>query len=194
MTPYLLLCIFFILFSVSVIISKFCIKCGQLMEFVGEHCRNCGVAFTCRHLILSSILLCFLFLCEGWWVKCERKLKQRQHVIKIQRFNHHQWKRRKNITVCFFNILLSYLHTYLLTSLIVYFLACLLVCFLTYFRTFYLEESYSWEANSFSASQEIPRNLWDPMFHYSIHKCPPPVPILSQLDPVHTPHIPVNSS
>ena len=39
----------------------------------------------------------------------------------------------------------------------------------------------------FSASQEIPRILWDSKIHYSIHKCPPPVPILRQLDPVHTP-------
>ena len=43
------------------------------------------------------------------------------------------------------------------------------------------------EGNWFSASQEIPYILWYLKVHYRIHKWPLPAPILSQLDPVHTP-------
>ena len=57
---------------------------------------------------------------------------------------------------------------------------------LTYLLTYSTEQSTSWETNRFSANQEIPRILWNPKVHYCNHKCPPPVPILSQLDSVHT--------
>ena len=50
-----------------------------------------------------------------------------------------------------------------------------------------MDQSPSWEANRFSASWEYPNILWNPKVHYHIHKCPLPVPILSQLDPVQTP-------
>ena len=50
-----------------------------------------------------------------------------------------------------------------------------------------MEYSAAWEANRFSASQETPQILWNPNVHYHIHTCLSPVPILSQLDPVHAP-------
>jgi len=59
--------------------------------------------------------------------------------------------------------------------------------FVTYLHTHSMEQSPSCEANRFSASQEISHILWNPKFHYHIHKCPPTVPIVSQLDTVHTP-------
>ena len=49
-----------------------------------------------------------------------------------------------------------------------------------------MEQSLSGEANRFPATQEIPRILWNPKVYNRIYKSPPPVPVLSQLDPVHT--------
>ena len=69
---------------------------------------------------------------------------------------------------------LTYLLTYLPTYLLIYPL---------------IPWRRSWEANRSSANQEILRILWNSMVRYPIHKCPPPVPILSHINPVHTPHI-----
>ena len=53
--------------------------------------------------------------------------------------------------------------------------------------TYSMEQSPSWEANRFSASPEILHILWNLKVQYHIYNCPPPVPFLSQMDPVHAP-------
>jgi len=50
-----------------------------------------------------------------------------------------------------------------------------------------MDQNPSWEVNRFSASQEIPRILWNPKVCYGIYNSPAPLPILSQINPVQTP-------
>ena len=56
-----------------------------------------------------------------------------------------------------------------------------------YLLTYSMVQSPSWEANWFAASQEIPCISRNPKVHYRTHKCPPPVSILGQPNPVHIP-------
>jgi hypothetical protein len=50
---------------------------------------------------------------------------------------------------------------------------------LTDLLTYYMEQNPSWKGNQFTASQKTPHILQNPKVHYCIHKCPPPVRILS---------------
>ena len=50
-----------------------------------------------------------------------------------------------------------------------------------------MQQSPSWEAKRFPASQEISRILWNPKVRYRDNKSTPPVTILRQINPVHPP-------
>jgi predicted PurR-regulated permease PerM len=97
------------------------------------------------------------------------------------------------LLTCFLTYILTYLFTYLLTSFLIYLLTYFLTSVLTYLLIYLLmyiftnsiQHSPPWEANRFAASQEIPHISWNPKIYFRIHKRPPPVSILSQLNPVH---------
>ena len=45
-------------------------------------------------------------------------------------------------------------------------------------------DTFSWEINSSSASQEILHVLWESKVHFRVHKTRPTIPVLSQMNPV----------
>jgi len=50
-----------------------------------------------------------------------------------------------------------------------------------------MEQNAPWEANSSSASQEIPHILRKLKVHYHIYESPPLLPVMSQINPIHAP-------
>jgi hypothetical protein len=61
-----------------------------------------------------------------------------------------------------------------------------LITFHIYVNTLTHELRLSWGAADYAATQEFPSILCNPKVHHRVHKIPPLVPIMGQIDPVHT--------
>ena len=72
-----------------------------------------------------------------------------------------------DLLTCLLTYLHTYLFTYSLTCLHTWLLSYILTYLLTYLLNYYMGQSPSWQANRFSASQEIPRISRNPTFYYA---------------------------
>jgi len=58
----------------------------------------------------------------------------------------------------------------------------------SYLLHYCTEQNPSWDGNRLPTSP-IPRMLWNPKAHYRVFKSPRPVPVLSQINPIHAIHL-----